>query len=94
MRYVLVGLLLLAGLAPLAFAQSYDCEQTCCEAYGGTWDEDYQWCSGADSGYNDCSSSCYEATSDGSYSGSSSFSCCGSAFVLASVGAGAFFFRR
>ncbi len=88
-KYVLVGLLMLAGLAPLAFAQSSQCDRNCCEASGGTWDEDYLWCSDPGSGYYDCTNSCV-GTSSADYS----YSCCGSAFVLASVGAGAFFFRR
>ena len=92
MRYI-IGLLLVLGLAGLGFAQSW-CEESCCDSAGGTWDSDYEYCSGADSSYYTCTSDyCSQGTSTGSNSSGSSSSCCGSGFILMSVIGGAMFVR-
>ncbi|MCI0504240.1 hypothetical protein L0Y65_06050 [Candidatus Micrarchaeota archaeon] len=90
MKTTIFGILALFALAPAAFAQTW-CEQSCCEENGGSWDSDYEYCSGADSNYytcmdDYCSTSSYE-TGTGS---SSNVSCCGSGFILAAVGGVAF----
>lgn len=84
MKSALLGILLLAALAPVAAAESSYCEQSCCLSNGGTWDYDYDYCDGADSEYYSCTGDC-PSTTYGS-SSSSSGPCCGSGFILASVG--------
>jgi hypothetical protein len=83
MRYAMVGLFLLLGLAPLAFAESDACEQNCCGVSGGSWDEDFGSCSEPGSSYYSCINQCEGMAG-------TSVSCCGSAFVLAAVGAALF----
>ncbi len=89
MKYALLALLALAASSPVAFAQTW-CEQDCCEESGGTWDSDYDYCENPGSSYyecvsDDCSSASYQPAR-----GSASVSCCGSGFILASIGAVAF----
>lgn len=76
---MLYGVLALLALASLSFADS-QCEQSCCYSAGGSWDYDYEYCEDASSSYYSCINNC-EGNMGASYS------CCGSAFVMAAVGA-------
>ncbi|MFH0737670.1 MAG: hypothetical protein V1827_03215 [Candidatus Micrarchaeota archaeon] len=86
MKNAILALLVLAAM-PLAFAQTW-CEQSCCENAGGSWDPDYESCDSPDSSYYDCMNSECEGYVGGSAS------CCGSAFILAAIGFGAYAYRR
>jgi len=82
------------AFAPVVFAQTW-CEQSCCEESGGSWDSDFESCDYPGDSYyaclsDYCSSAAYETGGTGTTGGSGSFSCCGSAFILAGVGGAAF----
>jgi len=92
----LIGIILASVLPSLSFAAS-DCEHTCCNQYYGSWDDDFDQCSGGDEGFSTCVSDCEAAnyaysaqqgpdTSDGTHY----TCCCSTTFLLAAVGAMAF----
>jgi len=90
MKMAILCILALAAIAPLAFAQTW-CEQSCCEENDGSWDSEYEYCTGADSSYYTCLDDyCSSSTYDTGTGGSSNVSCCGSGFILAAVGGVAF----
>ncbi len=87
MKFAIIGLLALLGLAPLAFAQSDACERSCCDSNGGTWDSDFGTCEYPSDGYYSCINQC-EGMAGGSVN------CCGSAFILGSIGAALFLSKK
>lgn len=84
MKFVLV---MLALLANLAYAQSSECDRTCCEIYDGMWDDSYLMCDSPSdyTAYYECSSQCAST-----YGASSGASCCGPAFLLLALAGAAF----
>ena len=91
MKTAILAIVLLAALAPAAFADS-SCERSCCEESGGTWDADYEWCEDSGGSYYTCVSDYCSSYGDDDYRGS--VSCCGTGFILAAIGGAALFLRN
>jgi len=88
MKIAIFGIMLLAALAPVAFAQTW-CEESCCDESGGSWDSDYEMCDSPGGSYYTCLDD-YCSSSASSSGSSGNVSCCGSGFILGAVGATAF----
>ena len=96
----LLILVAMLAMGSLAFAQ-YECEESCCYSYAGTWDADFHMCNDHNVGYLNCVDECrYGSPDDGSYPTSAedpystSFSCCGPAFMLAGLVGAAVFLKN
>lgn len=57
MKRIVSAVVLIAFLAPAAFAAS-DCAHTCCRTYSGAWDDDFDNCRHPKDGYDQCKSDC------------------------------------
>lgn len=88
----ILSILVLMALTPLAFAQ-YECEESCCYSYAGTWDDDFHMCNDHNVGYLNCVDECLYGSSD-DVSFDYSYSCCGPAFMLIGLVGAAFLANR
>ena len=86
---VLVAVL---AMSSLAFAQ-YECEESCCYATAGTWDDDFNMCNGHNVGYLNCINDCLEGDQM-PYAESDAYSCCGPAFMLVGLVGAVFFLKN
>ncbi|MCI0504239.1 hypothetical protein L0Y65_06045 [Candidatus Micrarchaeota archaeon] len=53
-------ILILFSFMPIAFAAS-DCEHSCCSTFNGSWNEDFDDCKRAATGFDGCVSDCEAA---------------------------------
>lgn len=85
----ILAILVLMALTPLAFAQ-YECEESCCYSYAGTWDDDFHMCNDHNVGYLNCVNECLEAGQSPYEDYDYGYSCCGPVFILAGLVGAAF----
>jgi hypothetical protein len=93
MKTIILFILIALGIVPLASAAS-DCEHTCCDKFSGSWDDDFDDCKHAKTGFDTCVSDCEAQVyanrpqmGDTSGYPTTTVHCCGSAVIIAMVGA-------
>lgn len=86
---------------PVSYAAS-DCEHTCCRAYSGSWDDDFDDCRSPKDGFDACVSECEARVWNSQPQGPGEippenvhhYSCGGTEFILAFAVAGALFLKK
>lgn len=91
-NFLIFALLLVAGLTFAQFGGTpgqkiMDCQMSCCDAYGGVWEEDgcsLDYESGELEAYSACVEECVKGVSaeEGWENGTGNVVCCGSAFMV------------
>ncbi len=92
------GILLVTVFPSVSFAAS-DCAHSCCRTYDGSWDDDFDDCKSAKTGFDTCVSDCEAAVyanrpqGPGPASPENTYSCKFPA-ILAMIGVGALLMER